>query len=128
MMLRLLRALDRSPQWLAAWTLIAFVAMAASGHVLRGVSAPLSEKTGFKLVDLGLAGWHPILTRVRTPHGSLNDLLGAVGLETHAAADIIRAWSEARVLDAARRAQQIDFFFPVTYGAFGLLLAVGLWR
>ena len=127
-MLKLFRALDRNPQWLAAWTLIALVGTLASGHVLSGVAAPLAEKTGFKLVDLQFSGWYPILDAIRPGQRSVNDLLASVGFETHRASDIIQAWQKAGLLETARRAQRIDFVFAAAYGVFALLLAVTLWR
>lgn len=127
-MLRLFRALDRQPQWLAALTLMALVATLASGHVVRGIAAPLAEKTGFKLVDLEFSGWNKTLTRLPPGAHSLNDLLGGIGFETHSAKDIIEAWRKADVLATARRAQKADFVFAAAYGTFALLLAVALWR
>jgi hypothetical protein len=127
-MLRLFRALDRQPQWLAALTLVALVATLASGHVVRGIAAPLAEKTGFKLVDLEFSGWNETLTRFPPGAHPLNNLLGGIGFETHSAKDIIEAWRKADVLATARRAQKADFVFAAAYGAFALLLAVALWR
>ena len=127
-MLALFRWLDRSPQWLAALTLIALVATLASGHVARGISAPLAEKTGFKLVDLQFAGWNKILERVPTRKYSLNKLLAHGGFETHSADEILGAWRQNRVLADARRAQAVDFLFAAAYGVFSLLLACALWR
>jgi hypothetical protein len=126
--LRLFRALDVGPEWVAALTLIALVATVAAGYVLTSVSAPLVETTGFTLGDLEFSGWYPLLSAVPAGQGSLNDRLAAIGFETHPYAKILEAWTTAGVLRAAQRAQRLDFVFAAAYGALALLLAVALWR
>jgi hypothetical protein len=113
------RKLDR--QWLAAWTLVAFVATLVLMYVLSGVSAPLREKTGLTLVSLQLAGACPILKHACP-------IVEGTRQEEEAPEKIIAAWRHADVLSAARLDQFIDFFFPLAYGMFSLLLAVGMWR
>lgn len=111
--------LDR--QWLAAWTLVAFVATLVLAYVIAGVSTPLKEKTGLTLVSLQLAGACPIL-KYACP------VLEGTRQEEEAPEKIVAAWRHAGVLSAARLDQFIDFFFPLAYGMFSLLLAVGMWR
>jgi len=111
--------LDR--QWLAAWTLVAFTATLVFAYVITGVSSPLKEKTGLTLVNLQLAGACPILKRACP-------VLEGSRQEEKAPEQIIAAWRHADVLSAARLDQFIDFFFPLAYGLFSLLLAVGMWR
>jgi hypothetical protein len=108
-------------QWLAAWTLVAFVATLVFMYVITGVSSPLKEKTGLTLVSLQLAGACPILK-------SACPILKETRQEEEAAGEIITAWRDAKVLSAAKLDQFLDFFFPLAYGMFALLLAVGMWR
>lgn len=108
-------------QWLAAWTLVAFVATLVCMYVLLGVGSPLKEKTGLALVSLQLAGACPILKRACP-------VLEGTRQEEEAAGKIVSAWRNAGVLSTAKDAQFIDFFFPLAYGLFALLMAVGMWR
>ena len=41
---------------------------------------------------------------------------------------VLKAWKDNNVLDQARRAQAVNFLFPLAYGPFALLLAIGLRR
>jgi hypothetical protein len=101
-------------QWLASWTLIAFVATLVFVIVLGAMTKPLIDKTPYKLQHLQLSGLHPRLAFVLDDHAST--------------ATIVAKWREAGVLDQARRAQAVDFVFPLAYGAFALLMAAGLRR
>jgi hypothetical protein len=103
-----------SGQWLAAWTLSAFVATMALALVLSALATPMVEQTGFKMVHLQLSGAHPLLAW--TPWGKTPTK------------DILAAWKDKGLLAPARRAQLVDFVFPPVYGAFALLLAIGLRR
>jgi hypothetical protein len=111
----LLAVLDRlSAQWLATWTLAAFMATLAIGIVLAASSGPMVERSGFKLVHLQLSGAHRLLAWCswgRTPPQ-----------------DVLAKWKETGQLEAARRNQWLDFWFPPAYGVLALLLAVALRR
>jgi hypothetical protein len=101
---------EHSPgQWLASWTLTAFIATLVFMIVLGALTRPLAEKTPFKLMHLELSG-----------------LRGQSGPASTGA--ILKAWKDNNVLDQARRAQAVDFLFPLAYGSFALLLATGLRR
>jgi len=146
-MFRVLRVVDglldggaeRRHQWLAALTLMAFVAMLTSGYVLTSIAAPLAEKSGFRLVDLEFSGFFHIFDNYPTKTYSLNRALRFIGSETHDSGDILKAWKggcdekavrtrQPCLMPIAKRAQKIDFLFAVAYGAFALLLAIALWR
>jgi hypothetical protein len=96
-------------QWLASWTLTAFIATLVFMIVLGALTRPLAEKTPFKLMHLELSG----LRAEKDPAST---------------SAILKAWKDNNVLDQARRAQAVDFLFPLAYGSFALLLATGLRR
>jgi len=104
----------RAGQWLAAWTLSAFVATLVFAIVLSALATPLAEKTGFKMVHLQLSGAYPLFAWTpwgRTPTDK-----------------ILAEWKDKGLVAQARRNQRVDFLFPLAYGSFSVLLAIGLRR
>jgi hypothetical protein len=101
-------------QWLASWTLTAFVATLVFMVVLGATTRSLIEKTPYKLLHLQLSGFYPWLGRVPDNHAST--------------ATIVARWRDAGVVEQARRGQAVDFLFPLAYGSFALLMAAALRR
>jgi hypothetical protein len=94
----------RSTQWLAAVTLIAFVATLVTGYAVNALSGRLRDDTGQSLVKLEFAGW------------------------SYSSDKVLRAWDERGLLPTAIRAQKVDFFFAMSYGALALAAALLVWR
>ena len=116
-MSRVFRAIDRlDKQWLAALTLSAFVAALVLCVLVSATATPLVERTGKALVNLQLSGAYPLLAWVPGGKGKPSTK------------DLLKLWSDAGLLDAARRSQRIDFGFALAYGVFWLLLAVATRR
>ncbi len=84
-----------SGQWLAAWTLSAFVATMALALVLSALATPMVEQTGFKMVHLQLSGAHPLLAW--TPWGK------------NATKEILAAWKDTVSSPGRRRKCRIVF-------------------
>jgi hypothetical protein len=89
--------------------------------LLLGVSTPLVKKTELKLVSLELAGACPIV-KYACP------VVKGTPWQKDVANNILSVWNKAQVLDDAKRAQRLDFFFPLAYGALFGLVALGMWR
>jgi hypothetical protein len=124
-MKRLLYWLDQrfaqDNQWLTAWTLMSFVATLVFMILLIGVSTPLVKKTELKLVSLELAGACPAINYACP-------VVKGERWREDVARKILAAWDDKEVLDDAKRAQRLDFFFPFAYGALFSLAALGMWR
>src|SRR2546430_2002278 len=87
-------------QWLATWTLVAFVATLILMYVISSVGSRLEMKTGRELVALQLAGASPVLHwTCRVP--ILRLLCPEVPART-----VLAEWRKAGVLQSARQAQQ----------------------
>jgi hypothetical protein len=100
----------RATQWIAAALLSAALATAVLTLVTVGFGARLSERSGFQLGHLQMAG----VVRWWNPEASPTEILAA--------------WKRQEILDVAQRAQWWDWWYPIAYGALGALLMVALAR
>jgi hypothetical protein len=101
-------------QWLAAWTLVAFVATLILMYIVSFLGGPLQEKTGVRVAKLQVIGASVVFKE-----------------KTEVEADakrILEAWGKTGVFQYALISQQFDFLFPLAYGSFSLLLSIGMWR